>query len=221
MVSALCRAPGACQHARHGRPTQEQGTAHEHDDGGDVGADPLEERGGGPVEALPHRAPVLGVEAGLEVVVAQRPVGPEAERPRRDGEEQGAEHEDPAGVDRRRSLDERAQHERGPPRGEHDRHGVGDLPRNVGEPGLRPAADAAPVPVAVEHEREVEAQRDEGDADDIEVALVEPAERLAGLRAQVPRGLARLGARGRRPARGTARGLSLDRLTFTASTQPP
>ena len=70
---------------------------------------------------------MLGVEAGLEVVVSQRAVRAEARRLGGEGEQQRAEHEDAAGVHGRRRLDERAKHQGGAPRGERNGHHVRDL----------------------------------------------------------------------------------------------
>jgi hypothetical protein len=128
---------------------------------------------------------VLGVEAWLEVVVAKRLARAEPGGLSREGQQEGAEEEDAAGVHGGRRLDERAKHERRAPRGERHRDDVRHLAGRVGEPRLRPPADPSPVPVAVEDHAEVETQSHQADADDVEMTLLEPAERLACLRPDV------------------------------------
>ena len=63
----------------------------------------LEERRGGPVEGLPDRAAVLLEEARLEVAVADRSLGAESRGLRREGEQQAADEEGDAGVERARA----------------------------------------------------------------------------------------------------------------------
>ena len=90
---------GAAEQAGDRAAGEQQGAADEHEDGEDLGAEALEERRRGPVEALPDGAAVRREEGRLEVVVANGVVRAEPERPRGEGEQQREEQQDPAGVD--------------------------------------------------------------------------------------------------------------------------
>ena len=80
-----------------------------------MGAEALEEGRRGPVEALADGAAVGDHEPLLEVVVAAGMIGAEPGGLRGEGEQQRGEHQDPAGVQRRRGLDQRPRDQRAAP----------------------------------------------------------------------------------------------------------
>ena len=81
-----------------------------------MGAEALEQGRRGPVEALADGAAVRDHELLLEVVVADRVVGPEPGGLRGEGEQQRGEHQDRARVERRGRLDQRPRDQRDRPR---------------------------------------------------------------------------------------------------------
>ena len=136
----------------------------------DVRAEPLEERGRGPVQGLPHAAAVMGKEVRIEEVLAH-PVRAEARGLRRESEQQPAgdgHHPDRHGSGR----GQEGAHDQGDP-GEPEGDRDDDRPRShrVGEGRLRAVADRSPVPAEVEDVAEVDRQPDAAQAGEVEAAL--------------------------------------------------
>ena len=116
-------------------------------------AEALEQRRRGPIQRLADRAAVLDHEALLEVVVAQRPIGPEPCCLGGEGQQQPGEQEHDARVEGGGSSMQRTGDQRATEAGERDWKDEGDLTCGVLEPVGEPAADAATVPVDIEDGR--------------------------------------------------------------------
>ena len=177
--------PGADQ-ADQRPAAEQQNPAEDQEQGDDVRADALEESGRGPVEALADHAAVSLEVVGVEEVAASRAVGADPEGLGGECEQQAGDEQQRAGVDRAGVADQRPDDQGEAHAGEQHRQRVGDRPGDPGEPGLQARAGGAAVPARVEDEAEVEAERDQGEPDQIEVPLLE----LARLRAAARFGLA-------------------------------
>ena len=195
------RPAGRAEHGGNRGPGQQQRSGDEHEQHEDVRPEPLEQGRRGPVEALPDGAAVLDHELLLEQVVAVRALGPQACGLGREREQQCREHEDAAGVERRRSLDQRPGDQRTSPGAERDRDHIGDPAERLREPLGDPAADPAAVPAEVEDEGEVDGRGDQGEADDVVVALLEPLDQVARVAARSASAAGRPAVRGPAPRR--------------------
>jgi hypothetical protein len=183
--------PGSRQQAGDGGLADEQQAADEHQGGQDLGAQAMEERGRRPVEPFAQDSAVDRVEALLEVPVPLGMSGTEADGLRGEREEQGGQQQDRPRVHRPRRLDERSHDERHAPARDGERHQVRDATGCVGERGLQGVAHRAAVPTDVENESQVDRDRDQAQADQVEMALLEPAQELPGARPLGPRPRAR------------------------------
>ena len=192
------RPAGAAEGGDQRRPGEQQDPREHQQDDEDVRTQPLEERGGRPVQPLADRAAVGDHELLLEVVVADRLLGPEAGSLGGVGEQQRREHQDRARVEGRGRLDEGPRDQRGAPGAQRQRDDGGDLPEGVFEPVGEPAPDPPPVPAQVEDEGEVEGGGDQDESDHVQVALPEPLHELARVAPRAPGTRRRPAARGGR-----------------------
>ncbi len=147
----------------------------------------------------PNRAAVVAQVSRVEVARGVQPVGPQAERPGREAQHHRREEADRPGLERLDRGQHRAQDQHGPDPEQRERRQVADLAEQQREALLEAVADLAAVPAQVEDEREEAGERDQAQADQVHVALLElrhgrPRERGA-LRAD-RRALARGGLAG-------------------------
>ena len=180
--------PGADQ-ADERPAAQQQHPAGDQQHGDDVGADPLKQRRRRPIEGLADRPAVTREEVRLEhLTTSRRGIGPEPERLGGEGEKQARDEEQYAGVDRSGVADQGPDHERQSNRGDEHRQRVGDGADRPGQRHLDAGPGRATIPARVEDEAEVEAERQQSEPDQVEVALLELPRRA---RLRLLRGLAR------------------------------
>jgi hypothetical protein len=199
-------APGPSQEARQGGLGDQEEAAREQERREDLRPQPLKERGRGPVQALAENAAVNRVERLVEVAVPRRVRRPEADGLGRKRQQERREQQNHPGVHRCRRLNDRAQDERDAPSGDRDRHQVRHPPRCVRERARKRVADRAAVPAHVEHAPQVHGDRDHAEADQIQMALLEPGDELARARTVGPPRLSRLLTRPRTGPLGPAPG---------------
>ena len=202
---------------------EEQAPGGEHQGREDVRAQPLEQRGRRPVERLPGRSTVLRHEVVLEVAVTDGMRGPEPGGPRREREQERRDHEHPAGVQRRGSLQYRTHHQGDAPAGEGDRREIGDPSGEKRQAVLEPRAHPPSVPAEIGDEGEKDPSRDQRQAQEVEMALLQALERRPGVGARLARGLARrarLRARARTGLRLLVRRFVFETISTGASTCP-
>ena len=124
------------------------------------------------VERLAERAAAGLEQVGVPRAGAHGAVA-EAERPGGEGERQREQQADARGAERAHGGQHRSQDEHRARRDEADRDEVGD----PAEPALQAvdehAAGGAPVPGEVERERDEDAGREQAEADQVEMALLE------------------------------------------------
>ncbi len=174
---------------------EQQDPADDEQHGDDVRADTLEEGGRRPVEGLAEDASMGGHEVRFEVDAStHRRVGSQPRGSGREREEQSGDEQQRAGVDRSRVGDERAHDQCEADPGEEHRERVGDGADGPRQGHLDPRAGRTPVPARVEDEPEVEAEGEQAESDQVEMALLEltPGGGLAR-RGLLLRGLARGG----------------------------
>ena len=97
------RPPGRAEEAGDGGAGDQQGARDQHQHREDVGPEALKEGRRGPVERLTDGAAMLDHEPLLEEIVAVRSRGPEPGRLGCKREQERGEHQDPAGIERRRA----------------------------------------------------------------------------------------------------------------------
>jgi hypothetical protein len=159
-------------HARDGRAREQQHAREEEEHREDVGADAPDQRRGGPVERLAGhpaaRAHPVGIpEAGAPAVRA------EAERAGGQPEAERGEQAHRARTERPHGREHGPQHEDRAARQQRGGHAVVDGAEQPAQRVERPAAGLAAVDPAVDEEREEDGDRDEPEADQVELALLE------------------------------------------------
>ena len=153
-------------------PVSSSSAASEEEQGDDVGAQALDRGRGGRVERLAHD-PAARLDERAAPLVRARAARPQPERPGGERQRERREQAQRAGGERAAVGQERPQHDDRPAGHQRGGHDVGDHADEVAEAvGQRPA-DLAPVPVAVEDERQEHAQRDEREPDEVQLALLE------------------------------------------------
>ena len=94
-----------------------------------------------------------------------------------EGEQQAGDQQDRSRVDRARVAHQRLDDERQAAAGEQHRRRVGDGAARPGQPDLEAGPAEPSVPARVEDEPQVEGRREQSEADQVEMALLELARR--------------------------------------------
>ena len=114
--------------------------------------------------------------AGVEEAVARRVAGAEAERAGGQAEHQRQQQAGGAGLQRMDGGDHRAQHDQSAGREQDDRRGVADAAEGEQHRARQRLAHLAAGPVEIEDAREEGGERDQPEADQVPVALLEDRE---------------------------------------------
>ncbi len=152
------------------RPVSSSRPGDQQHDGDDVGPDPVEERAGRPVEDLPQTAAVMREEVGVEEPLAH-PLGTEAGRLRRQGEQKPGGDRRHADRDRLRRRQERPQDQPDSREAESDGDNHSARADGIVERRLRAVADGAPVPPQIDDVPQIDRQADAAEAGQVEPAL--------------------------------------------------
>ena len=151
-------------------------------------ADALKEGRRSPVERLPERA-TMGLEViGVEDVMANRVIGAEPGGLGREREQQPGDEQERARVDGARVADQRAHDQCDSDPGEQHRNGVGDSSPEPPQGDLEAGTGRTPIPTGVKDEPQIQGCREQREADQVDVTLIEFARSRRG--ALTRRGLA-------------------------------